>query len=114
MNELLTTARRPVAPVSIASPPAPAEACADLQPIALALEMASAAALLTVLTTLARLGCRTTFVQATERQATLRVLAPRRVAHRLLPCLGQLVEVLTVTQGPAAPPPPVARPAAGA
>ena len=101
MNELLTTARRPVAPVSIASPPAPAEACADLQPIALALEMASAAALLAVLTTVARLGCRTTHVQATERQATLGVLAPRRVAHRLLPCLGQLIDVLTVTEGPA-------------
>src|SRR5262249_35267584 len=74
----------------------------DLKPIALALEMQSEAALLTVLTTIARLGCRTTHVYATERQAALGVLAPRRVAHRLLPCLRELLDVLAVREAPAA------------
>ena len=73
----------------------------DLQPIALVLEMQSSAALLTVLTTVARLGCLTTHIYATERQAALGVRAPRRVAHRLLPCLGELIEVLSVREVPA-------------
>jgi hypothetical protein len=101
MSEILTTPRFGVEPVSAPSPTAPAEAGADFQPVALALEMESSAALLTVLTTVARLGCRTTHVHASERHAALGVLAPRRVAHRLLPCLGQLIDVLTVTEGPA-------------
>jgi hypothetical protein len=101
MSEILTTPGCVVEPVSVASPTAAAEAGADFQPVALALEMESAAALLTVLTTVARLGCRTTHVHATERHAALGVLAPRRVAHRLLPCLEQLIDVLAVTEGPA-------------
>jgi hypothetical protein len=74
----------------------------DLQAVALALEMQSASTLLTVLTTVARLGCRATAVHATEGTASLDVLAPRRVAHRLLPCLAELIEVLAVTEVPAA------------
>jgi hypothetical protein len=60
--------------------------------------MQTSETLLTVLTTIARLGCRTTHVYATERQAALGVLAPGRVAHRLLPCLRSLIEVLAVTE----------------
>jgi hypothetical protein len=101
-------------PLSLASASPPAETFADLQPVALALELASSSALLSVLTTVARLGCRTTHVHATERHAALGVLAPRTVAHRLRPCLGQLVEVLAVLEGPATLPASVARPAHGA
>jgi hypothetical protein len=72
----------------------------DLRPIAVALEVQSSAALLSVLTTIARLGCRTTHVYATERQAALGVLAPRRVAHRVLPCLRELIEVVAVVEVP--------------
>jgi hypothetical protein len=74
----------------------------DLQPVALVLEMQSSAALLTVLMTVARLGCCTTHIYATERQAALGVRAPRRVAHRLLPCLQELIEVFSVLEVPAA------------
>jgi hypothetical protein len=96
MNECLTTAS---CQATTASPPAPAEPCADFQPVAVALELASSSALLTVLSTVARLGCRTTHGHATERGAALGVLAPRQVAHQLLPCLEQLVEVLRVVEG---------------
>jgi hypothetical protein len=110
MNELCTTLGRCDDPVSLASSSSAAEVFPDFQPVALALEMESSAALLTVLTAVARLGCRTTHVHATERHAALGVLAPRRVAHRLRACLGELVEVLMVMEGPAVLPTAAARP----
>jgi hypothetical protein len=76
--------------------------------------MESSATLLSVLTTVARLGCRTTHVHAAERRAALGVLAPRQVAHRVLPCLGQLIGVLSVVEGPAPLPASVARRAGSA
>jgi hypothetical protein len=108
MTEMLTTPEYRIDPVSLATPVSPAEAANDFQPVSLTLEMASSAALLPVLTTVARLGCRITCVHATERQAALGVLAPRRLAHRLQPCLGQLIDVLAVTEAPGVIPPSAA------
>jgi hypothetical protein len=101
MNEVMRTMQSGVNPMSRVSSTTPAEGINDVQPVALVLEMQSSAALLSVLTTVARLGCHTTHVHATERQATLGVLAPCRVAHRLLPCLGELIEVLAVREASA-------------
>jgi hypothetical protein len=102
MNEVLTNPPYDATTASPVSPAWLAETSSDFQPVALMLEMESSAALLDVLTTIARLGCRITHVYATERQAALGVLAPRRLAHRLLPCLGQLIDVLAVREAPAA------------
>lgn len=79
-------------------PGSPAGEGGDPQPVALAVEMQSSSTLLTVLTTVARLGCRATAVHAIEGTASLDVLAPRRVAHRLVPCLRELIEVLAVKE----------------
>jgi hypothetical protein len=114
MNEDTRATRTSVNPASPVSPACEVGGTGDLQPVALALEMQSPAAMLTVLTTVARLGCRATRVDATERHAALGVLAPRRVAHRLLPCLGQVIGILAVMEAPAALPAPVDRPGAGA
>ena len=103
MDEVLKTPQHGVTAASAAPPAWPAETSGDLEPAALMLEMASPAALLAVLSAVARLGGRITQVYATERQADLRVLVPRRLAHRLLPCLGQLIEVLAVREAPAGP-----------
>jgi hypothetical protein len=82
------------------------EAAGDRLEVALTLEIASSAALLTILTTVSRLGCQTTYVHACEQWAALEVRAPRRVAHRLVPCLEQLIDVLSVVQGLDEPPIP--------
>jgi hypothetical protein len=74
------------------------EGLGDLVPIAMALELQSPSALLTVLTTIARLGAHHTRVLAGERQAVVEVLAPRRVAHRVAPCVEGLIDVLTVSR----------------
>ena len=108
MNEVFTIPPYTVATASPVSPAWPDETSSDFQPVALMLEMESSAALLDVLTTIARLGCRITHVYATERQAALGVLAPRRLAHRLQPCLGQLIDVLAVTEAPGVIPPSAA------
>jgi hypothetical protein len=97
----------PVSPLVQAPPPGASD---DLRPVALALDTASPGALLTVLTTVSRLGCRITSVHACEQRTALGVLAPRRVAHRLVPCLEQLIDVLSVAQVPDEPPTPVSRP----
>jgi hypothetical protein len=55
-------------------------------------------ALLTVLTTVARLGGLVTSVRAAELQASIHVLVPPQVAHRVRACLGQIVEVLTISE----------------
>src|SRR5205823_3971184 len=88
------------AATTAASVASPAEDSCDLQPLTLALELQSSSALLSVLTTAARLGCQLTYVHASQRRATLSVLAPRQVAHRLRPCLDELIEVLAVTEVP--------------
>jgi hypothetical protein len=64
----------------------------------LALEMQSSATLLTVLLTVARLGCEATHVHASRCHATLEVLAPPHLAHRVRPCLQELIEVLQVAE----------------
>lgn len=76
----------------------PTDGSHELLPISLALELQSLTALMTVMTTVARLGCQVRELHAAGQQAVLGVLAPRRVAHRLLPCLGELVEVLRVDE----------------
>jgi hypothetical protein len=55
-------------------------------------------ALVTVLTTVARLGCHLSRVEADGVRAVLAVLAPARVAHRVAPLLDQLVDVLAVAE----------------
>jgi hypothetical protein len=70
----------------------------DTQALHLALAMESPTSLLTVLTTVARLGGRLTSIHATEQRATLSMLAPRRVAHRLRPCLGEVIGVVSVEE----------------
>lgn len=102
MNVDVRTGPRDVNTAALVPPTSQTAETNDLQSMALVLEMQSSAALLTVLTTVARLGCRTTHVYATERQAALGVRAPRRVAHRLLPCLQELIEVLCVLETPIA------------
>jgi hypothetical protein len=72
------------------------EGVGDLQPLAVGLVVQSPNTLLAVLATTARLGCRLTAVHASGQQIDLEVLVPRPVAHRVLPCLGQLIEVLAV------------------
>jgi hypothetical protein len=62
----------------------------------LTLTLQSPDALVTVLTTVARLGCRLTRGVAVGVRAVLGVLAPTRIAHRIAPLLEQLVEVLDV------------------
>jgi hypothetical protein len=69
-----------------------------LTPLAFRLELQSTGALLTVLTTMARLGCRTPYVLAAEQQVTIGVLAPPRVAHRVQKCLNEIIEVLAVSE----------------
>jgi hypothetical protein len=98
MNEHFTSLRSMSDPVSPLTGGLVPEAPGELQPVALMLEIVSPAALLTVLTTVSRLGCQTTYVHACEQRAALEVLAPRRVAHRLVPCLEQLIDVLAVAQ----------------
>jgi hypothetical protein len=99
MNESLTIPRFGAAPPSPAVQGPPLDAADDPQPVALAVEMVGLGALLTVLTTISRLGCQTTYVHASERWAALGVLAPRRIAHRLVPCVDELLEVISVTWG---------------
>jgi hypothetical protein len=101
MNEVMKSTQSDVDPASRDSSDSQTGGCGDLQAIALTLEMQSSAALFTVLATVARLNCRITHLDATERHAALGVLAPRRVAHRVLPCLGQVIEVLAVREAPA-------------
>ena len=48
--------------------------------------------------TVARLGGQLTHVRATGRQAQLGILISQRVAHRLLPCLTQVIEVVAVSE----------------
>jgi hypothetical protein len=60
------------------------------------LELQSLSGLLTVLTTVARLGGNLTCLEAAQCQARLGVDMPLQVAHRLEGLLGQIVEVLRV------------------
>jgi hypothetical protein len=69
------------------------------RPLSLQVEMQTSATLLSVLMTVARLGCETTHVHASDRHAALGVLAPAHVAHRVRPCLMELIEVLQVAEG---------------
>jgi hypothetical protein len=101
MNETSTAFPNTLRATSLRSSEARSGIAQESTPMAFALELASADALLSVLTMVARLGCRTLHVFATERQAALGVLAPRRVAHRLLPCLQGLIDVLAIVEAPA-------------
>ncbi len=74
------------------------EAHTGLKPLSVAVELQSADTLHAVLSTVARLGCRLVRVDAVGCRAALAVLAPLHVAHRLVPCLGQLVEVQAVAE----------------
>jgi hypothetical protein len=74
------------------------EDIADLKLLTFQLELHSLQALLTVLTTVARLGCRIAHVHTVASQADLGVLAPIHIAHRVRGCLGQLIEVLAVSE----------------
>jgi hypothetical protein len=98
MPDVMTTAPADVDTAAVVSLDSVVGEANELRAVALTLEMESSTALLAVLTTVARLGCRTTHVHATERQATLRVLAPGRITHRLVPCLQELIDVLAVMQ----------------
>jgi hypothetical protein len=94
----MTTVPGGVDTAAASTPESAAGESNELRAVALTLEMQSSTTLLTVLTTIARLGCRTTHVLATQRLAILSVLAPRRLAHRLVPSLQELVDVLAVTE----------------
>jgi len=73
------------------------EAPHDLIPLAFRLELQSMPALLSVLTTVARLGGCVTYVLAAELLVSIRLLAPGRVAHRIQLAFEQLVEVVAVS-----------------
>jgi hypothetical protein len=93
-NTFLT--REPATAVERTSTPSEAEPAPCCHALAFELELQSLSGLLTVLTTVARLGGNLTCLEAAQGKARLGVDVPRQVAHRLEGLLGQLVEVLCV------------------
>jgi hypothetical protein len=72
----------------------PAEQWLDFQ-----LTLQSTSALLTVLSTAARLGCEIHRVHVIDGQARLRLHPPRQVTgHRVAKCLEQVVGVLSISE----------------
>jgi hypothetical protein len=98
MNELVSNGLDNAEGLNRSAPLVLVEENREMKSVTALLQLQSPAALLAVLTTVARLGCRLSYVQAAGKQAALGVLAPAQVAHRVLPCLGQLIEVLAVEE----------------
>ncbi len=68
------------------------------QPLALELQLHAMPALLTVLTTVARLGAMASVVEAIDGRVRLVVETPIHVAHRVPVLLRELVEVMSVRE----------------
>jgi hypothetical protein len=75
-----------------------AEASDGRTPLAFRLQLQSMPALLTALTTVARLGCEITSVFAIESEADIGMLAPTRLAHRVEQALAEIIEVIAVSE----------------
>jgi len=82
----------------LAVSPAQADTKREPRPLAFRLELQSMAALLTVLATVARLGGQVTYLLAAEPSATIGLIAPAHVAHRVHLALAQLIEVIEVSE----------------
>jgi hypothetical protein len=67
--------------------------------VTVALELQSSSSLLTVLATVARLGGQLSRIHAVESRAVLSVRIAPHLAHRIVPCLGQVIGVLSVREG---------------
>lgn len=74
------------------------EAAAEWTTLAIQVEMQSNQGMLSVLVTLARLGCKVERIVQEDCHAELVILAPSRISHRVKPCLFDLIEVLSVDQ----------------
>jgi len=88
---LINAAAAPTSALSV-------EVDSEPQSITLLLDLQTADALISVLSTIARLGCSTSKINATAREATVQITAPQRAVRRLAPCLRELIEVLAVVE----------------
>lgn len=71
---------------------------ADTRRLAFEVELQSLSSLVTVLSALAALGADLLYVRALERTACIVLNIPRHLAHRVQGRLGQIIEIITVSE----------------